>query len=94
MKSILCNNLEISYETQDAKKGSDTHDYIFGLLFHEINNYHTKRNILSNFSNLKKKRKIADYDNKIVDMTDSLIAVEEAKQIISDLKRVFGPLNI
>ncbi|GHT88368.1 hypothetical protein FACS189474_3500 [Bacteroidia bacterium] len=94
MKSILCNNLKIGYNLQDAKKGSDTHDYIFGLLLHTMDNFSMQRKFRSNFSGLKEKRKRADYENALIDITDSLNAIEEARIIMSNLKQAFGPLNI
>jgi uncharacterized protein (UPF0332 family) len=94
MKSMLCHNLQINYDVQDAKKGKDTHDYIFGLLLYNIDNLSTQRKFRSSFLGLKEKRKKADYENALMDMTESLNAIEETKIIMSNLKQAFGALNI
>jgi hypothetical protein len=94
MKSLLCNNLQISYDMQDSKKGDNTHDYIFNMLYHRINNHTVKRNFRTNFQSLKNKRGKADYKNVFTSEDESLIALQEATSTISYLKQSFGTLNI
>jgi hypothetical protein len=53
-----------------------------------------KRKFVSDFDSLKSKRKKADYQNEIITENECLIAMEEAKRIITYLKTSFGALKL
>ena len=93
MKSILCNRLSISYETQDSNKNSSTHEYIFGRLINKIKNVNNERRFKVAFNSLKDKRKKADYSNELISEDEGLTAIEEAKRVINYLEQEFGKLN-
>jgi hypothetical protein len=94
MKCILCYNLKFSYDKQDEHKGNDSHTFIRNLVYHNVDDLKLKRKFISDFDSLKSKRKKADYQNEIITENECLIAMEEAKRIITYLKTSFGTLKL
>jgi hypothetical protein len=92
MKSILCNNINITYDIQDNNDKS-SHDYIFKTLVDKINSPKIKKQFRVNFMSLKAKRKKADYLNELIKPYESLTAIEESKRVIYNLEHEFGKIK-
>ena len=91
MKYLLAEKAEspISYSSQDAHTGEDSHKYILQEIQNRITSRATARNIGERIKNLRHQRVLADYKNYVFNQADSLGCFSEADAIIKNLKTLF-----
>ena len=91
MKYMLANTNKspVPYTSQ-SQPGSDSHDYLLGLIRDRINNPLNARNFVEGFRNLKKLRVSADYELLEFSDIDSLDCRSKADGLIMKLKTYFG----
>lgn len=80
----------ISYSSQDAHTGEDSHKYILQEIQNRITSRTTARNIGERIKNLRHQRVLADYKNYIFSQADSLSCYSEADAIIRNLKTLMS----
>ena len=73
-----------------TQTGSDSHEYIIGLIRDRINNPRNARNFVEGIRELKKLRVLADYELLDFSDTDSLECKSKADGLIMKLKTYFG----
>lgn len=90
MKYLLAEKAEspISYESQDAHTGEDSHKFILEEIKNRIASRNTARNIGERIKVLRHQRVLADYKDHIFDQADSLSCLSEADAIIRNLKKL------
>lgn len=91
MKYMLANTSKkpVSYPSQ-SQPGSDSHDYLIGLIRDRINNPLNARNFVEGIRELKKQRVSADYELFEFSDIDSLDCRSKAEGLIMKLKTYFG----